>query len=79
MALIRFGLGSDLYIYEGDTGYVCCGCIRNEASISFETKDELKAHILLHKQANDSIGLAGERLTYQSYDQLLLAVDEDDF
>jgi hypothetical protein len=71
MALIRFGSGSELYIYPTDKGYVCCGCIRNQASLSFDTKDELKAHILMHKESNDSIGLVGHTLTYQSYEELI--------
>jgi hypothetical protein len=79
MALIRWGLGSQLYIYEGDTGYVCCACIRKQHSVSFETKDQLKTHILVHKEANDTIGLAGNHLTFQSYEELLEAVDKDDF
>ena len=79
MALIRFGTGSELYIYPTGKGYVCCDCIRNQASVSFDTKDELKAHILVHKEANDSIGLVGHTLTYQSYQELLEVVDGDDF
>jgi hypothetical protein len=75
MALIRFGAGSELYIYPTDKGYVCCGCIRKQASVSFDTKDELKAHILKHKEANDTIGLVGNTLTHQSYDELLDDVD----
>lgn len=76
MALIRFGAGSELYIYPTDKGgYVCCGCIRNQSSVSFDTKDEIKAHILVHKEANDTIGLVGNTLTHQSYDQLLDDVD----
>jgi hypothetical protein len=79
MALIRFGSGSELYIYPTDKGYVCCGCIRNQASLSFDTKDELKAHILVHKEANDTIGLVGNSLTYQSYKELIDELDGDGY
>ena len=79
MALIRFGSGSELYIYPTATGYVCCDCIRKQSSVSFETKDQLKTHILVHKEANDTIGLVGNLLTFQSYEELLEAVDKDDF
>jgi hypothetical protein len=79
MALIRFGSGSELYIYPTGKGYVCCGCIRNQASVSFDTKDQLKAHIVVHQEARDTIGLVGNTLTYQSYEELLEVVDRDDF
>jgi hypothetical protein len=71
MALIRFGSGSELYIYPTSTGYVCSQCIRAQANLTFDTKDELKAHILVHKESNDSIGLVGHTLTYQSYQELI--------
>jgi hypothetical protein len=78
MALIRWGLGSELYIYEGDSGiYTCCACLLGERTLP--DKEKLKQHILLHKKAGHSIGDAANPLSYQSYDQLLLAVDEDDF
>jgi hypothetical protein len=75
MALIRFGGGSQLYIYPTSKGYVCCDCIREQASLSFENKEQLKAHILVHKEAHDTIGLVGNTLTHQSYDELLDDVD----
>ena len=77
MSLIRFGSGSQLYVYRTGSKYVCCDCARKQASITFDTKDELKTHILIHKEAYDSIGLVGNLLTYQSYDELLEAIDED--
>ena len=78
MALIRWGLGSDLYIYESGNGiYTCCACLLGETTL--QDKQKLKTHILLHKEAGHSIGDAANRLSYQSYDQLLLAVDQDDF
>ena len=75
MAFIRFGAGSELYIYPTGTMYVCCNCVRNQASLSFDTRDQLKAHILVHKEANDTIGLVGNTLTYQSYEELLDEID----
>jgi hypothetical protein len=78
MALIRWGLGSELYIYEGDNGiYTCCSCLLEERILP--DKKKLKEHILLHKQAGHSIGDAANHLSFQSYDQLLEAVDKDDF
>jgi hypothetical protein len=79
MALIRFGHGSELYIYPTGTGFVCCDCVRKQASVSFDTKDQLKAHILVHQQANDSIGLVGHALTYQSYKELIDTLDGDGY
>jgi hypothetical protein len=78
VALIRWGLGSELYIYEGDNGiYTCCACLLEERILP--DKEKLKEHILLHKQAGHSIGDASNPLSFQSYDQLLKAVDQDDF
>jgi hypothetical protein len=75
VALIRFGSGSELYIYPTSLGFVCCGCRREQASLSFENKEQLKAHILVHKEANDTIGLVGNTLTYQSYEELIDEVE----
>jgi hypothetical protein len=78
MALIRFGFGSQLYIYGGEDGsYTCCDCPRQQATITLPDKEKIKEHILIHKQSGDTIGLVGHPLTYQSYDQLLDAVDND--
>jgi hypothetical protein len=78
MALIRWGLGSELYIYQAmDDSYVCCACSLGIRILP--DKEKLKEHILIHKAAGHTIGDAADRLSYQSYDQLLLAVDEDDF
>ena len=80
MSLIRFGFGSMLYIYQGQNGsYTCCDCPREQATIILPDKQKIKEHILVHKQAGDTIGLVGHPLTYQSYDELLEAVDKDDF
>jgi hypothetical protein len=78
MALIRWGLGSELYIYEGDNGiYTCCACLLEERTLP--DKEKLKGHIIKHKEAGHSIGEAGNHLSFQSYEQLLDAVDKDDF
>jgi uncharacterized UBP type Zn finger protein len=83
MALIRRGHGSELYIYESGNDdhsiYVCCGCPRDYCNRNFDTKKDLKAHILDHKQLGHTIGLVGSTLGPQSYDELLEAVDNDDF
>jgi hypothetical protein len=79
MALIRFGRGSELYIYQSGDIYICCNCVRKQATLSFDTKEQLKAHILLHKEANDTVGLVGNELHFQSYDELLQAIDLDYF
>jgi hypothetical protein len=78
MALIRWGLGSQLYIYQSmDDSYVCCACSLGIRILP--DKQMLKEHILIHKAAGHSIGEPGNRLSFQSYDQLLEAVDKDDF
>ena len=80
MSLIRRGGGSQLYIYATSTGFECCGCeCISDLIIHLATKEELKKHILLHKESHHTIGLVGDPLTYQSYDELLNAVDGDDF
>ena len=80
MALIRRSQGSELYIYEDDRGsYTCSDCPGNLANTNLPDKERLKEHILWHKQLGHSIGLVGNTGDYQSYDQLLQAVDDDDF
>jgi hypothetical protein len=83
MSLIRRGRGSELYIYEtgcdGTTSYVCSDCPRDYCNRHFDTKELLKEHIIDHKQRGNTIGLVGDSLSYQSYDELLKAVDEDQF
>jgi hypothetical protein len=82
MAFIRFGTGSQLYIYptgcKQDTGYVCCQCPRDYANRHFGNKEQIKEHILVHKDMGHTIGLVGHPLTYQSYDELLQEVDDYD-
>ena len=82
MALIRWGHGSQLYIYESGNDehliYICCACDLG-CDRSFTTKQDLKLHILAHKDSGHTIGEAGNELTFQSYDQLLQAVEEDNF
>jgi hypothetical protein len=77
MALIRFGTGSQLYIFENCGGsFTCCDCPRDYAEIILQDKEELKKHILVHKDMGHTIGLVGHPLTYQSYDELLQEVDD---
>jgi len=82
MAFIRFGHGSQLYIYPtgcaGETSYVCCDCPRDYANRHFDNKEQLKEHILDHKQLGHTIGLVGSAMTYQSYDELLQEVENYD-
>jgi hypothetical protein len=78
MSLIRFGFGSELYIYEGMNGsYTCCACPIDDSILTLPNKAKIKEHILLHKDLGHSIGIAGNTLTYQSYDELLEAVDKN--
>jgi len=83
MSLIRKGRGSELYIYESgndeSTIYVCAQCPRDYCNRNFDTKADLKNHVLKHKESNHSIGLVGDTLSYQSYDELLQAIDNDWF
>jgi hypothetical protein len=80
MSLIRSGLGSDLYIYEDvKGGYTCCSCPITNGFVNVDTREQLKAHVLIHKDHGHSIGLVGNPTTYQSYDQLIQAIDADDF
>lgn len=82
MAFIRFGYGSELYIYPTgcgkETSYVCCSCPRDYASVNFDSKELIKEHILDHKQRGNTIGLVGSAMTYQSYEELLEAIDKYD-
>ena len=78
MSLIRFGHGSQLYVYaDVNGGYTCCGCELDIASVNVPTIDELKKHLLRHKDAHHGVGIAGDPMTYQSYDQLFEAIDKD--
>jgi hypothetical protein len=79
MALIRRSEGSQLYIYEDDDGYTCSDCPGNQAKTNLPDKERLKEHILWHKKLGHSIGLVGNTGDFQSYGELLQAVDEDDF
>ena len=82
MAFIRWGHGSQLYIYPSGCGeqiiYVCCNCLGDYNNRNFDTKESLKEHILDHKQIGSTIGLVGSPLTYQSYEELLKAIDDYD-
>lgn len=59
MALLRWGSGSDLYLYRGGIGYICCACkINNFISTEMETVDSLTGHLERHEQENHSLGEA---------------------
>jgi hypothetical protein len=76
MALIRRSQGSELYIYESDEGYTCSACPGNQANANLPDKERLKEHIVWHKNLGHSIGLVGNTGDFQSYDELLKAVDD---
>jgi hypothetical protein len=80
MALIRFGAGSQLYVYEDvNGGYTCCGCELDQAIVNLPSIPELKEHLVRHKEAHHGVGIAGNPMTYQSYEELFEAIDNDDF
>jgi hypothetical protein len=76
MALIRRSQGSELYIYEGDAGFTCSACPGNQSNTHLPDKETLKEHIGWHKNLGHAIGLVGNMGDFQSYDELLKAVDD---
>lgn len=59
MSYCRFGWqGSEVYVYEGSDGIVCCGCqLDTTKSSSFvcETSEEMIAHLGEHRRANQYV------------------------
>ena len=54
MSYCRFGFDSDVYVFESDRGYECCGCIlKGESWLdgwnSVRTLGEMIEHLMLHK------------------------------
>lgn len=59
MSYARFGWdGSDVYVYESDRGWECCGCISHEQTFgSFTTTDldAFFAHLDEHRRAGHHV------------------------
>ncbi len=52
MSFCRFAWnGSDVYVYESDRGFECCGCKLSEESFVCDTQDEMISHLAGHKRA----------------------------
>lgn len=59
MSYVRFGAdGSDVYVYADVNGYLnCCGCpmLENFESSSFNTTEEMLAHLQKHKDVGHHV------------------------
>lgn len=57
MAIVRFGTDSDVYVYCGEKGYVCCGCRLDGCDGEFIGADEaaMLAHLSQHRAAGHKV------------------------
>lgn len=60
MSYVRFGFDSDVYVFESNEGYECCGCILKRDSwldgqTVVDTLQEMIEHLLIHKQAGHMV------------------------
>lgn len=52
MSFCRFGWdGSDVYVFQSDEGYECCGCRLVPGAVTVETPEEMIGHLAEHKRA----------------------------
>ena len=55
-ALLREGeFLSDLYLYHGKEGIVCCGCRFGESGRGFDDPAEILAHLHKHREAGHAL------------------------
>ncbi len=51
MSYCRFGWdNSNVYLFESSEGFECCGCWLNKISQTFETRQDLISHLMIHLQ-----------------------------
>lgn len=56
MSYCRFAwYGSDVYVYESDQGFECCGCSLQERGVTTDTPEAMIAHLAEHKRAGDFV------------------------
>ena len=52
MSYCRFAWdGSDVYVYEGENGFNCCGCWLNERGFDCDTPEQMILHLAAHRRA----------------------------
>ena len=55
-ALLREGeFLSDLYLYHGKEGIVCCGCRFGNSTRGFDDPEEMLAHLHKHREAGHAL------------------------
>lgn len=59
MSYVRWGNdNSDVYLYEGDGGCVCCGCpLEPDEGLGYTTRDldAMLGHLQLHRAAHHTV------------------------
>lgn len=56
MSYCRFAWdGSDVYVFESDRGFECCGCHLRDGSFLAETPEEMIAHLAEHRRAGQFV------------------------
>lgn len=69
MSYSRFGCdGSDVYTFQSESGFECCGCILSD-NWSFKTRSDLLAHLQTHVEAGHTV----PRYTIERLEEELIA------
>lgn len=56
MAIVRFGDDSDVYVYYGAEGYVCCGCrLMRRGEFSSHNEEAMIAHLQRHQAVGHQV------------------------
>lgn len=56
MSYCRFGWeGSDVYVYQGQGGFVCCGCSLSKRKWDYKTIEKMIAHLAKHRRAGQFV------------------------
>lgn len=56
MSICRFGPDSNVYVYEVDNGYDCCGCPAfNGITQTFPNAERILQHLMIHQTAMDLV------------------------
>jgi len=71
MSYCRFAEnGSDVYMFEGPGGIVCCGCRLASISVIFKTPLDAMLHLFDHIKA-------GHKVIPRAFEGLLLHIEEN--
>lgn len=55
MSYCRWGRDSDVYVFQTNSGFECCGCPMFAEGFSCSTREEMIGHLINHRNTGDRV------------------------